>query len=155
MKKSKPRTIDFESAEMEIPEIFVSGDFIDNVSYIRSTSMSANFGLGYLKDKSQETQKAVFIPYVSLNILSSGLNESDDTPSSAFRAIMPVENAAYLIWDLSFEMAEVLLQVKDAGTGNIKIEPGRINAVKQLLRDALQKIEQCSQTLEAFSPVSE
>lgn len=136
-------------ANIELPGIYISGDYLDDVSLVRSTTMSMTLNVGRTdvtnadSDKDSE-QKKFLVPFVTVTVNAVPFEKSDDPEGSVLvmRKTLPLENAAFLVWDLSFELNEAVADLVAAAGGKVEAEPKRLEATAQLLNAAVQKINQ-------------
>ncbi len=156
-KKKLGRRDEQAKQPISLPEVFVTGNFIDNLSLIRSTSMSSVIGIGRVAGVSGErpidSTPKTLIPYVALSM--AGQQASEEEPSPIYYGVLPLENAAHLIWDLSFELTDVLGEINDLSSSNIAIEPHRLKFTRQLLAQIQAKVSECCAIMDGMPGVGE
>lgn len=146
MREVSPST----AGNIELPSVYIAGDYLDQVSMVRSTTMSMGLNVGRLESegskpgKENEEWEKVLIPFVTVNVNAAPFESSEETgeAGSILRETLPLENAAFLVWDLSFELFEAINDLGDFSTGRIPVEPRRLKATAQILTAARLKMDQ-------------
>ncbi|WP_313592047.1 hypothetical protein [Agrobacterium cavarae] len=136
--------------------VYVSGGFLRNTSIIQSTSMSISFGFGTIPATSERSETKVLMPFVAFDVTGRRLteNSSEEDAVSLLSATLPLENAAYTIWDMAYELADAVKELSDFPQAAASVlDTRRIRATRDLLLGASQKLEQCFKDLERLEMI--
>lgn len=125
--------------DVELPSMTLSGSFLDTLDFVEETSMSLLVSVGEL----DETQTKVLVPFVALKVHGSKL--SDESPATPIlSATLALEDATYLVSDMSQELANALGELVALNEGPVKIEERRLGLVKQYISEAYSAITRCN-----------
>jgi hypothetical protein len=94
--------------------------------------------------------RAFLVPFVDV-LLSSGGGEGDES-SDVFSAILPLDNAVYVVALLASELSEVVAAYEKMSGAQASPEPSRLAAMKTYLSHASASLKTLSDGLERLSP---
>lgn len=139
MRSSKPRRVE---------RIGISGDFLDGVDLITSTSMTLLICPGRVEHDERE----IMVPFVSLGMVGSkqGLNDDGDS-EKLFSRLLSLENATYLGCDIIAELSFVLESLVQLSAGPVKPNLVGMYSMKTFLQDAREKIDASLGALEEIT----
>jgi hypothetical protein len=78
--------------------------------------------------------------------------EGDDNSGSTplFSQVLPLDNAAYVVEDISSDLVLVCRQFRSVSSGGTGPEMQRLEATKHFLTDAKRNLERCLDELDAI-----
>ena len=149
--KSNPLDTILNTEPAEIPVVEVVGDFVDGIRFVSSTTMSGLLGFAKLGDE----RRSVLIPYVEARVEGGTTSADDERDRSAiFSGVLTLENAAFLIVNLTSDMRTVCEELATLTGGTTRIERRRLEQTRYLLahtmREALVATSQLSAILESY-----
>ncbi len=112
----------------ELPDVVVYGDFGHSTEIVRDTSMTLLLAPGRLSDDN----KPISLPFVHLNIDGcSATDDGEEVGKTLLRAMMPFENAAFLLVNLASDLKFACSQLTQMSRAE-DLEPRRLELVRQL-----------------------
>lgn len=133
----------------DTPEIEVSGRFGDATMAFRRTSLSLLVNPG----RYAENREPVDIPFAHLAIDTVAAGEMEGDPET-FRMTVPLENAAYLVADLSTDLKLAAGQIARMVSPK-RIEPARLAQMRHLALHAATEALACVYLLDLVKAQAE
>ena len=144
---STPQQIDISVADedpaTEPPALNVFGQIVDRLVTISYTSTSLIMCMGRFGD---DESSHVLVPFAEVKFASS---DRDDGSAAVplFSQLLTLDNAAYLIADLSSDFRSICQQLQKVSTGEVSSDAVRLEHTKRFLSDAKNSIEGCLEEL--------
>ncbi len=117
----------------DIPVVRVTGDVTDDVITIRRTAVSALL----LHGREAETNTEVIAPFAHLHLERfSTMPGQEERPETALKALLPFENAAYLVASLAADLRIACSQLAKCDGPKVPVERKRLEAARIMLSNA-------------------
>lgn len=122
------------------PTVTMKGGFVDRLSTIHSSLMSLVVALGGAEDGTQ-----VLLPFVDLTVISS-LDVDDEDEEESSSHIVPLENAAFLLADMTGEFVTALGDLERL-SGATRLDPTRLKLVEEYLSMTRGRLDSADESL--------
>lgn len=126
------------------PTLAVSGDFVQNVMVVPTSTTSMLLGMGYLEDE----HRHVLVPYVEIKI--AGVTQGEMGPSlketdfnELFSHVLPLDNALFMAWDLVRDMRIACTRVQQLSGGGMALENVRLAHARNFAERLRGQAELC------------
>ena len=145
--ESKDQPIDIsiadEDATAEASALNVFGQIVDRLVTISYTTTSLLMCMGRFGD---DESSYVLVPFAEVKFASS---DGDDGSAAVplFSQLLTLDNAAYMIADLSSDFRSVCQQLQKVSTGDVSSDAVRLEHTKRFLSEAKSSIEGCLEEL--------
>ncbi|UWU75577.1 hypothetical protein N2603_37135 [Bradyrhizobium huanghuaihaiense] len=116
---------------------------VDRLTYISTTFSSLVMSMG----RAARDNRDVLVPLVELKF--EGPTGQDDTISKTFFSeLVPLENIAFVLEDMSNDLTTVCHHLSAVGAGPVKPDFKRLGETRRLLNEAKGNLEKCLADLE-------
>jgi hypothetical protein len=146
-----------QADDSELPAVSIYGDLAGTVTSIPGCMLSLVVRVGTLDDQSK-----VLVPMTEFQMSLSYIDASDegqlvahDDDEDGFAAVIPLENAAFILAEFAADLETVCEELTAFSTARLKPEPKRLDRCAEYLADAKKKIEQCIERLGEVSASGE
>ncbi len=130
-----------------LPTLTVFSDFVRDVVVVSATNTSLLTCIGRL---GEGADNEVVVPFVEVKF--EGQEPPDGAvPPAFFSQLLTLDNAAFLIADLSQDFGGVCEHLRKMSTGEVKAERARLDLVRHYLMEAKANIAQSLATVEAIA----
>lgn len=129
-----------DESEAELPEVSIYGDLAGMVTTIPSCMLSLVVRIGRLDDDSR-----VLVPMTEIQFSLADIEDdgSEEDAEEGFAAVVPLENAAFIVSDLAADLELVCEELAAFSSSALGPEPNRMARCVQYLQDARARIDGC------------
>lgn len=142
-----PPELSEETAADELPLLTVFGSFVKDVVVVSTTNSSLLTCMGEIAEGGKE----VIVPFVEMSFQGGAAPDDDSVTTEFFAQVVPLENAAFVVSELTEDFHQVCEHLRKMSTGDVKPEPTRLEVVRQYLFEAQKSIESCLVAIKAIS----
>jgi hypothetical protein len=118
-----------------------------NATFVSSTYTSLLMLVGRVGDDNESNE--VVVPFVEMRF-DGPESEGSAVSTQLFSQVLPLDNAAYLVEDITSDLALVCRQFRSISSGETGPEMQRLQATMHFLSDAKRNLEKCLAELEAI-----
>jgi hypothetical protein len=123
--------------------VLYGSSFVDRMTFVSRTSSALVMCVGKMVRDDSE----ILVPLVEVKF--EGPTGMDQSASKIlFSELMPLENVAYILEDVSSDLITICAHLKAAGSGQLKPDPKKLSETKRYLADAKGNLERCLADLE-------
>jgi len=125
--------------------VLYGNSFVDRVTFVSTTFSALVLCIGKVVHDDSE----VLVPLVDVKFEGpAGLDQS--ASKTLFSEMMPLENMAYILEDMSSDLITICRHLKGSSSGQMKPDPKRMGETKRFLAEAKSNLERCLADLENF-----
>ena len=134
-----------EAAEDSDELVLYGNSFVDRVTYVSGTFSSLIMCMG----KTARAGDDVLVPLVEMT-LQGPVGPDESASKTLFSEMMPFENVAFILKDVSGDLITVCRQLNASSSGRMKPDAKRLAETKRLLVEAKGNLEKCLADIEGI-----
>lgn len=135
----------------DLQQVSVRGLYTDQVSVVAKTVASLHLLPGRLEADDADASRPVLVPFAEMR-LGGGLMadlkadeplDEDFEPGTVFTANLSMENFAFILLDLTSDLARMCSEVAALGKGDLAVDPARMAHVRYFVAHLERQARSC------------